>query len=140
MTVIVASLDEKRMAANSMCIEADGSLSPVHKIFKVRDTLIGCAGDLVDATRAIDWIRTGCIGSHPKGNIELLILGKSKISTWTPLDGFVVVARRWGAVGTGASAAQGAMMAGADTRKAVRIACEIDSQSSGRVVSRTLKG
>jgi hypothetical protein len=133
MTVIAASVNECRIAADRWCFNDDDTHHEMRKIHRIRGALVGFAGDLVDIEKAIAWMRAGSDPEKaPAGNVVALILNRSGLSTWTPIDGEIAVPSPY-AVGSGGACARAAMAAGADVKRAVLIACEVHSQCGGGV-------
>ena len=139
MTTIFADAKKGVMESDSMASYGD-SWFPITKVYRVGDELVGWAGQYSEGPRWIDWYATGQRGKMPSiGNISVLILGPDGLRIFEPGGLSTPIERGWLAVGSGASAAMGAFRAGADPKKAVEIACEIDSGSGGAVVVHKLK-
>ena len=103
----------------------------VDKINKVGDFVYGFAGSLTAANQVWNWLLSGGDeGSKPNftESVEVLRID---------LDGYVCLAlsdltfRPWYgeffAIGSGSEAAYGAMEAGANAEKAVKVACKLDA-------------
>lgn len=140
MTTILADAKKGVMVCDSMASYGD-SWFPVTKVYRVGDELVGWAGQYSEGPRWLDWYSSGQRGKMPSiGNISVLILGADGLRIFEPGGLSTPIERGWQAVGSGANAAMGAFMAGADAKKAVEIACKIDSGSGGDVVVHRLKG
>ena len=75
----------------------------------------------------------------PIGNISVLILSSEGLRIFESGGLCTPVERGWMAVGSGSTSAMGAFMAGADAKKAVEIACQIDTASGGQIHVHKLK-
>lgn len=118
------------MASDSQWTD-DNEKGICRKVWRIQGALIGFAGDIKTIEQCKVWFRKGKAGPPPRGDVAALIL-TDKLISWTPGDGFFEHTPQF-AIGTGSQAARAAMMAGANVREAVRIACLIDAQSGGRV-------
>lgn len=133
MTVIVADTRTGVMAADAQWTDAT-SVGLTRKVFRVKGSLIGVAGDMRECALVLEWFRGGMKGHPPKGgDVGALVLSSKGLHTWSASDGLLPEQSKFFAIGSGAHAARGAMMAGADCVAAVRIACNIDAGSGGRV-------
>jgi ATP-dependent protease HslVU (ClpYQ) peptidase subunit len=138
MTTIVADARSGLMASDSQWISDDVTGS-VRKVWRVRGDLVGFAGDLEAIGATLEWFRSGFVGGPPRDECTALILRRTGIFTWSSQDGEVREDAPFFAIGSGGQAARAAMLAGADCRKAVRIACTIDAGTGGRVRVYTLE-
>ena len=120
------------MASDSQWIAGD-VIGSVRKVWRVRGDLVGFAGDIEAIGATLEWFRRGFVGDAPRDECVALILRRTGIFTWSPTDGEVREDAPFFAIGTGGQAARAAMHAGADCRKAVRIASTIDAGTGGRV-------
>lgn len=114
---------------------------PVKKVFSHDGELFGFAGTQSEGMRWLDWYAGGQRGKMPSiANVNIIVLGAEGGVRLVEGSGTLFsVERHFYAVGSGATAAMGAFMAGADAKKAVEIACKIDSGSGGDVVVHKLK-
>lgn len=142
MTVIAASVAEGLMAADSLCLDNDQeSWFPTRKIVRVRDMLVGCAGDAADGPPLVEWLRKKRGEAPPVSDgTTLLILAPGKLMTWTRHEGFFVIERGWHAIGSGGAHAQVAMLAGCGVKQAARLVVQVVSTCGGPVVTRRLRG
>ena len=140
MTTIVADARKGVMVSESKCT-GNGSWVPMTKIFRVNGDLFGFAGGVNERERWLKWHRAGRKGPRPKlENFEGLLLKPDGTLYELCSDGLeMLIERGFHAVGSGGSAALGAMFAGKDAREAVEIACLIDSGSGGDVCVFELK-
>lgn len=128
MTTVAADAAAGVMAADSHWTD-DNERGPIRKVWRIGDSLVGFAGTLKAILEARDWMLAG--GRKPQGDVCALVLRGKTLQSWTPVDGYIDVPRRY-AIGTGGKAARAAMMAGATCARAVAIAREIDAGTSGR--------
>lgn len=118
-----------------------GEWFPVKKVFQMGDSLYGVAGLQSLGIRWLEWFTTGQRGKMPP-LADVSIIRLSADEGVQILEGsgvFFSVERHFYAVGSGATAAMGAFMAGADAKKSVEIACRIDAGSGGDIVVHKLK-
>lgn len=132
MTTIIADARAGLMASDSQWSDGD-AIGSVRKVFRVRGELVGFAGTVEDITTTLAWFRSGFSGPPPRDDCVALILRRSGIYTWSPVDGEMREDAPFFAIGTGGKCARAAMLAGADCRKAIRIASTIDAETGGRV-------
>jgi ATP-dependent protease HslVU (ClpYQ) peptidase subunit len=118
-----------------------GEWFPSQKVFRAGNELFGFAGIATEGLRWLDWYSNGQRGKMPSiANVLVMILDAERGVRLVETSGNIFsVERHFFAVGTGATAAMGAYMAGADAKKAVEIACRIDAGSGGDVVVHKLK-
>lgn len=93
-------------------------------------------GDVSDCQRVMDWLKDGGVKPSFKDDaeIEVLLLDKRKAACYHLDQSLVMVEQEAPfAIGSGAMAAMGAMMMGADAKKAVEIAAKVDSCTGGDV-------
>ena len=128
MTTIAASLREMAMCADSATVAGD-VWWPCTKIVRVGESLVGCSGDSSSGIKFIEWMRDG--GKRPKVSSDFcaLVLGEGRLDYYYGTLIPDPIERQFHAIGSGASAALGAIKHGADITTAVRIACEIDPGS-----------
>ena len=112
----------------------------VSKVVRVGNELIGFAGVHTEGERWLAWYKTGQQGPRPKvDNSNALILGPDGIKLLDSSGGFITIERGFMGTGTGGMCATAAYMAGANAKKAVEIACQIDANSGGEVIVHRLK-
>lgn len=130
MTTIAASALEGVMCSDSGWNDGD-SRGTVRKVFRVRGDLIGLAGVLGDIQ---EWLRVYRSKKDPSGrNVTAIRLTPAgHIDTWAG-GAWCRMEEKFFAIGTGAMAARGAMMAGASCKQAAMIATKIDAGSFGPV-------
>lgn len=133
MTTIVASVKEGVMVSDSRCTGGE-TWVPMTKVLRIGDGLFGFAGSINERDKWLKWHRSGRRGARPKlENFVALHLkpdGLYEISA----DGLeMLIERGFHAVGSGGAAALGAMLAGSEAKKAVEIACQIDTGSGGDI-------
>jgi ATP-dependent protease HslVU (ClpYQ) peptidase subunit len=140
MTTILADAKKGVMVCDSKATFG-GEWFPVKKVFRHGDELFGFAGTQSEGVRWLDWYSTGQRGKMPSiSNVSIMILGaESGVRLVEGSGSLFSVERSFYAIGSGATAARGAHMAGADAKKAVEIACKIDAGSGGDVIVHRLK-
>jgi ATP-dependent protease HslVU (ClpYQ) peptidase subunit len=128
-TTIVATKD--RIVADSKTSNGDVKW-PSRKIDRVGERLFGCAGDVASIERFLKWIRNG--DRRPRiGRDEFAALevNPGGLFLWDEHLVPMLIDRDHHAIGSGASAAFGALAMGATPEQAVEIACQIDDKSEG---------
>lgn len=139
MTTILADAKRGIMVTDSRCT-AESEWFPMTKVFRVRDELIGLAGNVKDAVAWLNWYSEGKKGNRPKGDTFNALILRSEGLYAVSSDSFeMLIERGFYGIGSGGGIAVGAFMAGADAKKAVEIACRIDANSGGDVVVHKLK-
>lgn len=139
MTTILADAKKGVMVCDSKATFGD-SWFPITKVFRVNEELIGFAGSPSEGSRWLDWYTTGQRGKMPSiENTTPMILSSEGVRLVESSGRFVDIERGYQAIGSGDKAALGAFMAGADARKAVEIACQIDAGSGGQIHVHKLK-
>lgn len=139
MTTILADAKKGLMVCDSKAT-CDGSWFPVTKVYPVDGELIGFAGLMTEGTRWLDWYANGQRGKMPAiDNVSVLILSTDGVRLVESSGRNVHIERGYHGIGSGGNAALGAFMAGADARKAVEIACQIDAGSGGQIHVHKLK-
>lgn len=138
MTTVAADHRCGLIVSDSKCITGD-TWSPMTKVFRHKDELIGIAGDVRLAMRWVKWYTGSRRGATPKlSNFEALILRADGVYHVTEDAYEMKVEQGFYAIGSGAMAALAVMHAGLDPREAVRIACLVDNNSGGDVQSHSL--
>lgn len=106
------------------------------KIVKYKGRIYGFAGDYNGVVALQNWLKSGK-RTKPKDikweDMEILILRKDGLFYLDPDFKEYPFNRDCFAIGTGSGPAMGAMLAGADTEEATRIAIEVDPNSSGEI-------
>ncbi len=121
-------------------VQTDSTWWPGTKVIRVGDALIGGAGDSATISKFVDWYGTRRTTKPKFGdNFVALVLDESGLHYWCSTLVPETVGRGFHAIGTGGNAALGAMMANANCRDAVHIACQIDPNSGGEIQSHNLK-
>ena len=140
MTTVFADARSGVMVCESKCT-SDTVWYPMTKIHRVHGELVGIAGTLKEAQAWLRWYEKGGKGARPKAEcFTALILRKDGKLYEISSDGLdMEVERGFHGVGSGGGYAVAAFLAGADPRRAVEIACEIDAASGGEIHVHTLK-
>jgi hypothetical protein len=140
MTTICADAPRGMMACDSMTSTSD-SWWPSTKVYRAGDALIGGAGEAASVRQFVTWYADGQRLPRPKiaDNFCALVLSKEGLSYWASNLVPEPIERGFHAIGSGGNAALGAMLAGANAKRAVEIACEVDTSSGGEVVLHKLK-
>jgi ATP-dependent protease HslVU (ClpYQ) peptidase subunit len=139
MTTILADAKKRVMVCDSKATCGD-SWFPITKVYQVEDELIGFAGAASEGARWLDWYASGQRGKMPgMENVSIMILSTDGVRLVEGSGRIVQIERGFHAIGSGDKAALGAFMAGADARKAVGIACQIDAGSGGDIHVHKLK-
>lgn len=140
MTTIFADAKRGVMVCDSKATSGDQWWEEDNKVVRVGDELIGFAGVAVEGERWLAWYRAGQNGPMPKiPNASALILGPKGLRVLETGGGEFAVQRGFMGLGSGGTLAVAAYLAGADPKKAVEIACQIDNLSGGRVHVHKLK-
>jgi hypothetical protein len=139
MTTIAACPKSKTVVCDSIVSDADQKWTE-QKVFRIRGSLYATAGESADGEAFLQWIRGGKRGKTPKldGTFDAIALTPNGLFQY---DAHLIPSQRTEpiGIGTGGKCAKEAMMAGADIVTAVEIACQIDAQSEGPVVTHKLK-
>lgn len=139
MTTIVADARTGEMVSDSKCTYGC-TWSPITKIYRVGDELIGCAGDVKQWAQFLKWHKGGRRGARPKGDeYTVLILGPAGLRQWDSNGCEMPIERGFTAIGSGGHAAIAALMCGKTAAEAVEIATQIDPNSGGDLQRHTLK-
>lgn len=147
MTTIVAT--PQALYSDSNVTDGTAVFS-AQKIYRLRGKLVGCAGDGPMIGFFLDAFKRGTKrvkmspeykASIPEDERDFSALIVDEHGMWHLDNTFTadLVQELFMAVGTGADAARGAMMAGATPEEAIEIACKIDSASRGPVQALFLK-
>lgn len=128
MTTIAA--DAKGMVTDSQATDEDQKWS-IRKVERINGALVATAGDVASGERFYHWLRKNKKTKKPEVTMDFyaMVLTKEGLYLYDsnlypmPLIGMH-------AIGSGAKAARGAFIAGADLQRCVEIACEVDAGSS----------
>jgi ATP-dependent protease HslVU (ClpYQ) peptidase subunit len=138
-TTIFADAKKGVMVCESQCTEG-GAWFPMTKVHRNGGELIGISGSAKDAFAWVHWYANGKKGSRPKMESFSGLILRAEGLFCVSEDAFEMpVERGFHAVGSGGPCALAAHMAGADAKRAVEIACEIDVYSGGAVIVHKLK-
>lgn len=141
MTTIFGDAKKGLLVCDSQVTFGDQWIEDHHKVVRVGEELIGMAGAAVEGDRWLQWYKTGQNGPAPKTpNASALILGKEGLRVLEAGGGMWTVPGQAFGIGSGGAFARAAFMAGADAKKAVEIACLIDTNSGGTVHVHKLHG
>ena len=118
----------------------DGSVKwKSQKIERIKGSLIGCAGDCGQIELFLKWYRSR--GRKPQLNDDFtaLELNEHGLWLWDKKLAPYPPGQEFHAIGSGAAAAMAAHLMGADTKRAVEVACEVDDGSEGPLQIHRLK-
>jgi hypothetical protein len=131
MTTIAADASLGIMCSDS-CWSDGIEKAPIRKVWRIKGRLCGFAGDLDEIMLVRWWMTRGMRGDKPPvENVQVLAMGDKSLFSWTPVDGWIEVPRRY-AIGSGGMPARAAMAAGKSPAEAVAIAREIDAGTHGK--------
>jgi ATP-dependent protease HslVU (ClpYQ) peptidase subunit len=140
MTTIFAHAKKRVMVCDSKATSGDQWWEEANKVVRIGDDLIGFAGVAVEGDRWLAWYRAGQNGPMPKVlNSSALLLGPQGLRVLQSDGSVFLVERGYMGLGSGGTLATAAFLAGADPKKAVEIACQIDNLSGGKVYVHKLK-
>ena len=128
MTTVVG--DRTRLVSDSRVSGNNNIIYDSPKLFRVKDAIIGCAGDNEAIEAFIKWY--GSKKRKPKfkeDSFDALVVTKSGIYTYDETCSRDLVLGPWAAIGSGGSAALGALHMGASLEDACKIACKVDKYS-----------
>jgi hypothetical protein len=129
MTTIAASFEDRLLVTDSRISDGDTTWRAIKaEVFNGR--IYATAGEAADTEKFMAWIRRGRRGARPKVDSEFQALALTPEGLFF-FDQHLYPMRLLHpmAIGSGAKAARGAMAMGADIRRAVEIACDIDHSS-----------
>lgn len=135
MTTILADLRLGVMVSDSNVSNGD-RVWRSRKVWRSRGALLGFSGNVDEARAFLDWWRAGAIGKHPGfAYSEALILSIDGVWHYSGNRLPERIASGREAIGTGGKAAMAAYeaLAWQEPRRAVRIACNHDSDSRAPV-------
>jgi ATP-dependent protease HslVU (ClpYQ) peptidase subunit len=140
MTTVLADARAGVMVADTLCLYGDRKLYG-RKVTRINGLLVATAGSSADGDSFLEWVKNGRHGKPPRmSNFEALILSSEGVHLVQGDCRAVRVERGFDAIGTGGQVALGALVAGAGPREAVRIACELDAGSGGKIEVFKLRG
>lgn len=123
----VVAFDGKTMAADRQGTLGDSPVQ-VEKIFERAEWRYGCVGNAQDAILFQEWVESG---QHERDKPDLedvcVLAAHPALGLYVMTERLVPVPiheQKW-AIGSGGEFARGAMAAGANAVKAVRIACDL---------------
>lgn len=134
MTTVFADVATGVMVCDSKCTN-DTTWHPMSKVRRIGGELVGIAGNLKDAQAWLRWYERGSKGARPKAeNFSALVMRKDGKLYEVSADGLdMEIERGYHGIGSGGGYAVAAHMAGADPRRAVEIACQVDAASGGDI-------
>ncbi len=138
MTTIAADARTGVMVCDSKT-SVDQVWYPSTKVERWGAELVGCAGSDDATQRWKRWYQGGKRGARPKcPDFCALILRDSGV--WYVYDGGFEtwIERGFHAIGSGGGPATAVLIAGHDAQRAVEIACQIDVNSGGEIVTHKL--
>ena len=140
MTTIACHFHEGVMVSDSKTTDGDIKW-PTNKIERIRGSLFGAAGDCGAIEQFFKWMRAGGKGKKPQitADLQVLELNEEGVWLWDKKLSPFPAGREYHAVGSGAKAVLAAFLMGADTQRAVQIACEVDDGSEGPLQVKQLK-
>jgi hypothetical protein len=141
LTTIAADARRGLIACDSMTSTSD-AWWPSTKVHRTPDALIGGAGESAAIRQFVAWYADGQRVPKPKlpDSFCVLVLTAEGLFYWASNLVPEPIERGFHAIGSGGNAALGAMLAGANVKKAVEIATTVDPGSGGEVVLHKLKG
>ena len=134
--------DGKVMAADSR--QVGSYIHPVDckKIFKFKNYVIGFAGELDAIKQFLDWFKLGADEKQwsisENAQVEALVSDGSGDLYHYCTSPTPVYCGRMAAIGSGGDFAMAAMLAGANARRAVSIAAELDINTGGKIITRKI--
>lgn len=130
MTTIAGCADRGVLVSDTQVADGDQKWAET-KVERIAGCLYGAAGDSSDCDKFIGWAKRSCRGRRPRvaESFQALALTPDGLFFFdTNLHPMQM--KQPFAIGSGSKAARAAMIAGADIRRAVEIACEVDAGSS----------
>ena len=135
------------LAVDSLATQAGWKVSlNVPKLFKTRSGEVGAKiGSVASADNFLLWMTRGRRGRPPDLKEATVVLLSKSGKTVTVFEGdgsfqIDLIKEPFVAFGSGMAAALGAMHAGANARRAVEIACMLDTSTGGEVCWSKVKG
>lgn len=122
------------MYSDSLCVASPSFLT--RKIFRIRNSLLGVAGDTNACLKFLRWFETQGDDTldGDDADWDVLELNKEGIFVWGGACAPLVIAAPYHGVGSGAEYALGAMDAGSHPGAAMEIACRRDHNSRPPIV------
>lgn len=124
------------MACDSYLTDGN-TIQSVRKVFKRKGHLVGIAGDYAEC---MEFVRWWLKGKHERGytgtmeEVEVLILTSSgKILHYSGCSNPFELDDQFAAIGSGATAAMGALHVGATPAQAVTAASKVDVNTGGKI-------
>ena len=139
MTTIIADRRAGVMVSDSKLTisitKRDDIQARTQKIRRVKGVLVGASGESPWTEQILRWAATKRTRplkyAEGKVVVEGIVLTPTEIIHLDECGEPIVLDQQFFAIGTGAHAALGAMLAGADAMRAAEIACEVDPHSEG---------
>lgn len=130
------AFDGRLLAADSQITAGGSKYLQSVKIVRIGRAFVAAAGEMTQITRFRDWYEHGHDPrNYPKKLDEFTAIVVTPLGVTQYWDvGYGVPVPTPCAIGTGADAARGAMMAGVDAKRAVQIATRIDLYSGEPVI------
>lgn len=131
MTTVLADWHAGLMVSDSQVSDQDRKWSQ-RKVFRIRRSLVGYAGDCSQAEQFLAWYRAGCDGKPPRlDNFSALVMSAHGLWHYERSHIPLPVASGREAIGTGAKAAMVGyqLMGWANARQVVRAVCDHDAGS-----------
>lgn len=133
MTTIIADCRTGTMVSDSK-VTAGTVWFPAKKVVRHKDELIGLAGEANKEEAWLNWYTNGRKGKAPNDeDLAVLILRKTGLFYVDVDSTEIQVMREFHAIGSGAPAAMGALLAGKTAEEAVAIAILVDPDSGGDI-------
>jgi ATP-dependent protease HslVU (ClpYQ) peptidase subunit len=131
--------DGRRIAADTLVSFDNMKSRYTTKIHRIDGALVACAGKVSDVAHFLTWVRAG---EHPGLNVptldesfEAIVIRpfeKGEAVTYGPELNPEPRPAPW-SLGSGAKIAMGALLAGADAKRAVEICIDLDIYSGGDI-------
>lgn len=131
MTTVLADWHQGIMVSDSQVSDEDRKWCQ-RKVFRIRGSLVGIAGQLVQAEQFLLWYRKGCVDKPPKlDEFSGLVLSPDGLLLFQYTHLPIPVPSGREAIGSGAKAAMvGYELTGwKDARKVVKVVCNHDAGS-----------
>ena len=125
--------DGKTLASDTRSMSDDViDQAETHKIFKKKGKLYGLAGDYAQALAVMHWLQGGEKPEFEDSDFDVLVIDKGKAVIYGD-QLYPYEAKAPLAIGSGGGYAIAAMLSGADSRKAVKVAALLDPNTGGRI-------
>lgn len=133
----VVAYRDGTMASDSSCWIGDSDVTKIKKIYRIKDGLVGVAGDIYSIVKFIKWAKDGWDEDEfPEGSVleAIAVDPQGRVTLWEGAAYCPVPLRApYTAIGAGADFAMGAMFAGGTAEMAVRAACKHNAKCGGPV-------